>query len=264
MPTDHVNDRVAIVTGASRGIGRAIAVRLAEDGFAVGVNDLASQEADLSRLADHISRSGQRCVVLPGDVSDPAAVDAMVSQGVQTLGRLDVMVANAGVSTTAAMLDTTAEDWDHIMAVNVRSVFLCFKAAAERMIAQGGGGKLISAASVAAFRGGRMQSAYSASKFAIRGLTHSAAQELAPHGITVNAYCPGVVQTPMWDQIDEALTMQSGAPRGSALQGMTSQIALQRLETPEDVAGLVSYLASRDSNYMTGQSLVIDGGFFFN
>lgn len=113
----------------------------------------------------------------------------------------------------------TAEDWDHVMAVNVRNVFLCFKAAAKRMIAQGEGGKLISAASVAAFRGGQMQSAYSASKFAIRGLTHSAAQELAPHGITVNSYCPGIVQTSMWDRIDEALTTQSGTRAGPHSKG---------------------------------------------
>jgi meso-butanediol dehydrogenase/(S,S)-butanediol dehydrogenase/diacetyl reductase len=255
--------RTALVTGAARGIGRAIALRLAADGFDVGVNDVPALKDDVRTLVEAIRDLGRRSVDLLGDVSDEGQVDAMVDKHTEVLDFLDVMVANAGIAPLGALIETTVEDWDRIMAVNARGVFLCYRAAARRMIEQGRGGKIIGAASVAAHKGGALQGAYSASKFAIRGLTHSAAQELAPYGITVNAYCPGVVDTPMWASIDAALTARTGAPPGSALQAMTAQIALGRLEQPEDVAALVSFLAGTDSNYITGQSIIVDGGFLF-
>jgi meso-butanediol dehydrogenase/(S,S)-butanediol dehydrogenase/diacetyl reductase len=255
--------RTALVTGAARGIGRAIALRLAADGFDVGVNDVPALKDDVRTLVEAIRDLGRRSVDLLGDVSDEGQVDAMVDKHTEVLDSLDVLVANAGIAPLGALIETTVEDWDRIMAVNARGVFLCYRAAARRMIQQGRGGKIIGAASVAAHKGGALQGAYSASKFAIRGLTHSAAQELAPHGITVNAYCPGVVDTPMWASIDAALTARTGAPPGSALQAMTAQIALGRLEQPEDVARLVSFLAGTDSDYITGQSIIVDGGFLF-
>jgi meso-butanediol dehydrogenase / (S,S)-butanediol dehydrogenase / diacetyl reductase len=132
------------------------------------------------------------------------------------------------------------------------------------MIDQGVGGRLIGAASVAAHRGGKWQSAYSASKFAIRGMSQSLAQELAGHGITVNVYSPGVVHTPMWDGIDEAMTSRTGAPAGTAMTGMVDVIPLGRVATPDDVSGVVSFLASADSGYVTGQSIVVDGGMWFS
>ena len=139
-------------------------------------------------------------------MTDADAVDAAVAAHVDRFGGLDVMVANAGIAVTAPLVETTAEQWQRMMDVNVTGVFHCYRAAARQMIAQGRGGRLIGAASVAAHRGGKWQGAYSASKFAVRGLSQSVAQELAEHGITVNVYSPGVVHTPMWESIDEEMT----------------------------------------------------------
>ena len=188
----------------------------------------------------------------------------MVGRVADELGRLDVMVANAGIAQVAPLLEVTPEQFDGLMAVNLRGVFLCYTAAARQMIRQGGGGKIIGAASIAAHKGFGMLGHYSASKFAVRGLTQAAAQEWAEHGITVNAYCPGIVGTAMWDLIDEKLGGYMGLGKGEALKQFSELIALGRVETPDDVASFVSYLASKDSDYMTGQSVMIDGGILFS
>jgi meso-butanediol dehydrogenase/(S,S)-butanediol dehydrogenase/diacetyl reductase len=258
------NVRTAMVTGAARGIGRAIAGRLVADGLAVTVTDLPSAEVELASLVEEVSGSGGRARSATVDVTDLAQVDSAVAAHVAAWGGLDVMVANAGMAVTAPLLETTPEQWQSVLDVNLRGVFFCYRAAARHMVEQGRGGRLIGAASVAAHRGGIWQGAYSASKFAVRGLSQSVAQELAPHGITVNVYSPGVVHTPMWESIDEAMTSRLGSPRGSAMQGMTAAIPLGRLETPDDVAGVVSFLASRDADYVTGQSIVVDGGMWFS
>jgi meso-butanediol dehydrogenase / (S,S)-butanediol dehydrogenase / diacetyl reductase len=178
-------------------------------------------------------------------------------------GSLDVMVANAGIAQVAPLLDVTPGDFDRMTAVNLRGVFLSYTAAARQMIAQGHGGKIIGAASIAAHKGFAMLGHYSATKFAVRGLTQAAAQEWALHGITVNAYCPGIVGTKMWDYIDERLAEAQGLQKGEAIAQFAKLIALGRVETPEDVAAFVSYLASPDADYMTGQSVLIDGGMLF-
>jgi meso-butanediol dehydrogenase/(S,S)-butanediol dehydrogenase/diacetyl reductase len=249
--------RSAMITGAARGIGRAIAARLAADGLAVSVADLPGPE--LERTARELG-----ALAVPLDVCDQAAVDAAVATHADRLGGLDVMVANAGIAVTAPLVETTAADLQRTLDVNVRGVFHCYQAAARQMIVQRRGGRLIGAASVAAHRGGKWQSVYSASKFAVRGLSQSVAQELAEYGITVNVYSPGVVRTPMWDSIDEALARRRGTPPGSELAGMVAGIPLGRLETPDDVAGVVSFLASPDAGYLTGQSIVVDGGMWFS
>jgi meso-butanediol dehydrogenase / (S,S)-butanediol dehydrogenase / diacetyl reductase len=257
-------DRSALVTGAARGIGRAIALRLAHDGFAVTVTDLASAQDAARAVVDEVVRGGGTARFAATDVSLSDDVEAAVSGHVQAYGALDVLVANAGIAITAPLVETTPEQWRHTMEVNLTGVFHCYRAAARQMIDRGRGGRLIGAASVAAHRGGIWQGAYSASKFGIRGLTQSVAQELAPHGITANVYSPGVVHTPMWESIDDDMTRRTGQPTGTAMQAMTQAIALGRLETPTDVAGVVSFLASPDAAYITGQSIVVDGGMWFS
>lgn len=256
--------RVALVTGGARGIGRGIALRLAADGLDVVVNDIGANSDQLDGVAEEIRAAGRRSATIIADVSQPDEVERMVASVADELGRLDVMVANAGIAQVKPLLEVTPEDFDGLMAVNLRGVFLCYKAAAQQMIRQGGGGKIIGAASIAAHKGFAMLGHYSASKWAVRGLTQAAAQEWAEHGITVNAYCPGIVGTAMWEQIDAELGGYMGLGKGEALEQFSQLIALGRVETPEDVACFVSYLASKDSDYMTGQSVMIDGGVLFS
>lgn len=256
--------RSAMVTGAARGIGRAIATRLAADGLAVSLCDLPAMTTDLDDATTAIRTRGGTAQSVTLDVTDADAVDAAVAAHVEWARGLDVMVANAGIAVTAPLVETTPAQWQQTIAVNLLGVVHCYQAAARHMIAQGRGGRLIAAASVASHRGGRWQAAYSASKFAVRGLTQSVAQELGEHGITVNVYSPGVVQTPMWDSIDASLAGRRGTAVGSEIAAMVPGIALGRLETPDDVAGVVSFLASPDAAYLTGQSIVVDGGMWFS
>ena len=248
----------ALVTGAGRSIGRAIALRLARDGHAVAVNDV--NKAGAESVAAEIEAAGGRAVAVPADVTDRDGVFAMVDRAAQELGALDVMVANAGIAQVKTLLEVTPEDLETIFRVNVFGVVYCMQAAAERFVAQGTKGRIISAASIAGHAGFAYLGHYSATKFAVRALTQAAAKELADKGITVNAYCPGIVGTDMWDLIDEKLGAYLGTGKGEALERYASTIPLGRVQTPDDVAAFVSYLASPDSDYMTGQSVMIDGG----
>jgi meso-butanediol dehydrogenase/(S,S)-butanediol dehydrogenase/diacetyl reductase len=255
--------RSALVTGAARGIGRAIAERLAADGLGVSVADLPSSKEEIDAVVAGLTGTSA-ALGLSVDVSDADSVEAAVAAHVEHFGGLDVMVANAGIAVTAPLLETTAEQWQLTMDVNLKGVLHCYQSAARQMIAQGRGGRLIAAASVAAHRGGKWQGAYSASKFGVRGLTQSVAQELAPHQITVNVYSPGVVHTPMWEGIDAEISRRRGTELGTEMADMVAGIPLGRLETPYDVAGVVSFLASPDAVYLTGQSILVDGGMWFS
>jgi meso-butanediol dehydrogenase / (S,S)-butanediol dehydrogenase / diacetyl reductase len=248
----------AVVTGAGRGIGRGIALRLARDGHTVAVNDLDKSTAE--RVAGEISETCGSAIAVPADVTDRDAVFALVDRAARELGSVDVMVANAGIAQVKTLREITRDDLARIFDVNVFGVVWCLQAAAERMIAQGTGGKIINAASIAAHSGFAYLGHYSATKFAVRALTQAAAKELAQHGITVNAYCPGIVGTDMWDLIDEKMGRYLGNERGETLAQYSQLITLGRVQTPEDVAAFVSYLAGPDSDYMTGQSVMIDGG----
>ncbi|MFJ9543825.1 SDR family oxidoreductase [Streptomyces sp. NPDC101225] len=244
--------RVALVTGAGQGIGRAIALRLASDGFDVAISDLPRAEESAFTLRKDIEALGRRATFAPADVSKAADVSAMVATVVSDLGRLDVTVANAGVAKMEPLLDTTPESWDLTFAVNTRGVFLTWQAAARQYIAQGHGGKLIGAASQAAYRAAGALPAYSASKWAVRGLTQAAAQEFAPHGIKVNSYAPGIVDTPLWREVPEVF------------EALVATIPLGRAQQPTDVADLVSFFASPAADYMTGQTVIMDGGMIFS
>ncbi|KAL3495818.1 hypothetical protein BJX62DRAFT_222456 [Aspergillus germanicus] len=244
---------VTFITGCAKGIGKAIALRLAADGFDVAINDIASQEGGLVQLRHEIESKGRRCAIFLGDVSKEDEVRQMLDGAVNTLGPINVMVANAGVILVKPLLEINADEWDRVQEVNLRGVFLCYKYAALQMIKQGNGGKIIGACSISGYRP------------VLRGLTQVAALELAKHNITVNAYCPGIVKTEMWDTIDSTIAAQYGVPKNVPFQkAVEERTALKRAQTPEDVAGLVSFLAGKDSNQITGQSLIVDGGIVFS
>lgn len=250
---------VAIVTGAGQGIGKAIALRLADDGFDVAINDLPRKSEALELLSAEISAKGRRSCIIPADVSVEEEVEIMVTKVVTELGRLDVMVANAGMGFGRRLLDTKIEDWDRVLTVNARSVFLCYKLAAKQMIKQGTGGRIIGASSVLGQHGGRLVSAYSASKFAVRGLTQCAAAEFGEYGITVNSYAPGAIDTPMM--------VEAGQELGNVdafYEQERNKSPLKMMGEPSDIAGVVSYLASRDARFVTGQTIPVNGGRFYS
>jgi len=253
-----LDGKVAIVTGGARGIGRAIALRLAEDGAAVVVADLNEEGA--AGVAGEISGAGGRALAARVDVTDAQSTQELVARTARELGRLDVMVANAGVIQVKPFLDLTVDDWEGTFAVNVRGVFLSLQAAARQLIQQGEGGRLLATASIAAKMGSPYQAHYQASKSAVVGLVRSAAWELGKHGITVNAYCPGVVDTDRWRYIDTERGKLQGREPGELLKEMAGRNPLGRVEVPEDVAPLVSFLASEDSRFITGQAINVCGG----
>ena len=255
---ERLKGKVVIVTGSSRGIGKGIALRLAQEGaHIVASSTKAGGCAEL--LADIKKLNAPEALEIPCNVREEEQIVQLVQGAVQHFGKLDVMISNAGIDLTKRLLDTTADDWDDIFSVNARGTFLCDKYAAEQMIKQKSG-KIINCASIAAHSGFLGLGAYCSTKFAVRALTQSLAKELAPHNITVNAYCPGVVDTNMWEKIDEAMAPILGLKKGEAMKKFGEGIALGRFQTPADVAALVAFLASPDADYITGQSIITDGG----
>ncbi|EUC30204.1 hypothetical protein COCCADRAFT_104471 [Bipolaris zeicola 26-R-13] len=259
------NDKkTAIVTGSARGIGKAIALRLANDGYDVCINDIAANKSEAEQVAKEIRDIGRKSVVHTADVSNLSEVQSLVQASVSELGPLNTMVANAGIAQVKGLLDLTEQDFKRMFEVNVYGVYNCYSTAAKQMISQGTGGKILGAASIVAFRPFPLLSHYSASKYAVRGLTQAFAMEMAQHKITVNAYAPGIVGTAMWELIDEKLGELTGAKKGETIKKYTQDlIALGRTSVPEDVSSTVSFLCSKDSDYMTGQTIVIDGGIIF-
>ncbi len=259
-----IQDKVALVTGAGQGIGRGIALRLAADGFDIAVADIEPQREKGDSVVAEIEQLGRKAVFVAADVSKRDQVVAAVDAAAEQLGGFDVIVNNAGIAQIKPVLEITAEELDQIFRINVDSVVWGIQAAAAKFEQLGHGGKIISAASIASIQGFPILSAYSASKFAVRGFTQAAAQELAPKGITVNAYAPGIVGTGMWELIDAELSKINGKPLGQNLRENVEGIALGRIETPEDVAKVVSFFAGPDSDYVTGQVLLVDGGMLYN
>ncbi|MDU7298058.1 MAG: (S)-acetoin forming diacetyl reductase [Klebsiella pneumoniae] len=244
--------KVALVTGAGQGIGKAIALRLVKDGFAVAIADY--NDATAKAVASEINQAGGRAMAVKVDVSDRDQVFAAVEQARKTLGGFDVIVNNAGVAPSTPIESITPEIVDKVYNINVKGVIWGIQAAVEAFKKEGHGGKIINACSQAGHVGNPELAVYSSSKFAVRGLTQTAARDLAPLGITVNGYCPG----------DRQVSEAAGKPLGYGTAEFAKRITLGRLSEPEDVAACVSYLASPDSDYMTGQSLLIDGGMVFN
>lgn len=258
--------KVALVTGAGRGIGRGIALRLARDGAAVALVDVTGDGID--SVADEITEIGVKATTFVADVSDREQVFAAVEHAATALGGLDIMVNNAGIALVGPISDVTPAELKKLWAINVDGVLWGIQAAVAQFKKAGNKekgkiSKIINASSIAGHDGFAMLGPYSATKFAVRALTQAAAKEHAADGITVNAYCPGVVGTDMWVEIDKRFAELTGAAEGETYDKFVGGIALGRAETPDDVAGFVSYLAGPDADYMTGQAGLIDGGLVY-
>ncbi|KAH7922293.1 NAD(P)-binding protein [Leucogyrophana mollusca] len=254
--------RVALVTGAAQGIGRAIALRLADDGLDVAIAGLPARTPELGALAEEIRIKGRRALPLIADVTVEEQVNEMVQQAASQLGGLDVLVANAGRNVIGSLIDLPLSKLDDLFNVNMKGTLLCYRAAGKFMIEQGRGGRIIGACSIAGKKGNMaLNGAYCASKAAVRSLTQTLACELGKYGITVNAYAPGPIDTELMRTATDEAARQHGISDGATLmKQFMAQAPLSRVGTPEDVVGLVSFLASSDSSYMTGQTLTIDGG----
>lgn len=256
-----IQGKVAFVTGAAQGIGQAIATRLASDGADVALLDL--NEDGLADTRDKVEAAGRRAITIGGDVTDKAELQAAVDRTVEELGGFDIMINNAGIAGVRAVEDITEDEFDRMFAINVKGVLFGIQVGAAKLKELGHGGKIIAATSIAAHDSFPMTGLYSATKFAVRGLIQAAAKELGPFGITVNGYSPGIVGTGMWEQLDREFADLTGAEIGATFEKYVEGITLGRASTPEDVAGFVSYLAGPDSDYMTGQTPLIDGGIVF-
>lgn len=226
--------------------------------------DIKANKAGIDETVAEIGKLGRKSYGHVADVSKRSEVEGLVDAAVKNLGPLNTMIANAGIAQVKGLLDLTEDDFRRMFEVNVFGVQNCYAVAAKQMIKQGNGGKIVGAASIVAFKPFPMLSHYSASKWAVRGLTQAYAMEMAEHKITVNAYAPGIVGTAMWDLIDEELAKKEGAKKGEMIKKYSEDlIALKRTSVPEDVAKMVSFLGSPDSDYVTGQTMVVDGGIIF-
>lgn len=251
MNLDFEN-QVALVTGAASGIGLATAKAFAEAGAAVALVDMNGEAA--RAVAEQLNAAGHKAIAIQCDVADIAQVETMVKQTVAELGRLDAAFNNAGVQNLLAeTADASVEDYDRVMSVNLRGVWACMKFQLQHMRAQGSG-SIVNCSSLGGLVGGAERANYHAAKHGVLGLTKSAALEYAARNIRVNAVCPGLIWTPMADQM-----VASG--QGEALEGMVKSIPMARHGRPEEIADAVLWLSSRRASYVTGQSISVDGGF---
>lgn len=259
----RVSGRSCIVTGAARGIGRAIGEALLDEGADVCFADINADQVEIvaNENEKRAAEAGGRVTFAQVDVTERDQVRAMIEKAVSVFGKLDVKFNNAGVNKPMNFLDVTEENWNFIMNVNGLGCLIGMQEAARQMISQGHGGKIINTASIASRQGFDNVAPYCASKWAVVSLTQSAARDLAKHNITVTGFAPGVVATEMWEQVDQDLLEIGAAERpGQAMEEFSSEILRGRVAKPEDVTGTTTFLAARDSDYMTGQIVMIDGG----
>ncbi|ERI09170.1 3-oxoacyl-[acyl-carrier-protein] reductase [Aneurinibacillus aneurinilyticus] len=241
--------KVALVTGASRGIGRAIALELARQGADVAIN-YAGNEAAARDVADEIARLGRRALVVKANVADADEVETMVKQTIDELGKLDILVNNAGITRDNLLMRMKEAEFDEVIAINLKGVFNCIKAVTRPMM-KARSGRIINISSVVGVMGNAGQANYVAAKAGVIGMTKSVARELASRGITVNAVAPGFIETDMTSVLGE-----------DTKESLLGEIPLARLGKPEDIANMVAFVASEKAEYITGQVFHVDGGMY--
>jgi 2-deoxy-D-gluconate 3-dehydrogenase len=254
-----LSTKTAIVTGGARGIGTGVANRLAEAGASVVVADLRKEEAE--GLTKNLSEGGRKVKAITTDVSKEDEVQRLVDETVGIFGGIDILVNNAGIYPNTLLMNMTKEDFDKVMAINLRGVFLCTKKVAEKMIAQRRGGKIINITSIDALHPSSAGLAhYDASKHGVWGFTKNAALELAPHKIWVNAIAPGGIATPGVEEIQKNLQLPKGVDIAKLLESFLAKIPMHRMGEPDEIGKVALFLASDMSSYMTGSQIVVDGG----
>jgi 3-oxoacyl-(acyl-carrier-protein) reductase len=243
-----LESKVALVTGSGRGLGKAIAIKLAESGADLIINDLDEKSA--LETAEEIKKMGRKVLVSHGNVAVYSDMEVLFKDIQDTFGKLDILVNNAGITRDSLFLKMSEGQWDQVIAVNLKGIFNCTQFAAK-MMAENNSGKIVSLSSVAGQMGNVGQTNYAATKAGVMGITKSLAKELARYNVNVNAIAPGIVQTPMTDVIPEKV-----------MEGMLKQIPLRRIGQPDDIANLVRFLVSEDSAYITGQIIACNGGWY--
>lgn len=247
MHNMQLEGKTALVTGSGRGLGKAIALKLATMGANIVLNDIESSDV-IDATAEEFKSAGYNVIVVKGDVRVYEDVEKMVKAAVDAFGSLDILVNNAGITRDTLMIKMSEKDWDDVLDINLKGAFLCTKAAAKVMMKQRSG-KIVNVASVAGVMGNPGQANYSSSKAGLIGLTKTTAKELASRNITCNAVAPGLIKSKMTDILPEKVK-----------ENYLNNIPLNRFGTPEDVANVIGFLCSDESNYVTGQVIHIDGG----
>ena len=256
----NLKGKVALITGAGRGIGKGIARYLAlREGCRLAINDL---DSDLSQdVAEEIIKEGGEAIACPADVGDRSDVEKMVEKVTRHFGKIDILVNNAGINIVGHIFDVTDKNWDKIMYVNLRGLFLCSQIVAKEMVRRKIKGKIINISSKSGKQGGLWLSPYCTSKFGVIGFTQSLALDLAEYGINVNAVCPGIIFTPLWkEKLDKKFAKKLGIKPEEVHNYYIKKIPLGRAATAEDIARVVAFLSSELSDYMTGQAINVTGG----
>ncbi len=252
-----LHDKIAVLTGAASGIGEAVAERYLQEGARCVLVDVKPADAVCPRLAE---RYADRIHVVRADVTRREDIDRIVQQAVERFGGIDVLFNNAAIFDMRPLLDESWDIFDTLFAVNVKGMFFLMQAVARRMVEQGRGGKIINMSSQAGRRGEALVSHYCATKAAVLSYTQSAALALAPHQINVNGIAPGVIDTPMWEQVDALFARYEGRAPGEKKRLVGEAVPLGRMGLPGDLTGAALFLASSDADYITAQTLNVDGG----
>ncbi|WP_133647578.1 L-iditol 2-dehydrogenase [Paraburkholderia flava] len=253
----RLQDKVAILTGAASGIGEAVARRYLDEGARCVLVDLKPADGFAQRLQDS---DGERVLVVSADVTRRDDIERIVEQTVSRFGQIDILFNNAALFDMRPLLDESWDTFDTLFSVNVKGLFFLMQAVARKMVEQGHGGKIINMSSQAGRRGEALVSHYCATKAAVLSYTQSAALALAPHKINVNGIAPGVVDTPMWEQVDALFARYENRPLGEKKRLVGEAVPLGRMGVPDDLTGAALFLASADADYITAQTLNVDGG----